>query len=233
MSHGFLNSLKMMSGFLRCRKSLNCGRSSRTTGSLNRSCCDCRSSLNCLMMNCSCSSWKKACCRSCFWKTNWKSGCSCLKMNWKDGCSCLKNFRVRQTWTGVSQLMSCALLKSCAALPNLCFALPKMMSRVMKKVLQRSRRPNSLTLPALSYHCWQLTKNGWRMRLSGLQMGVLPKLCVLPQSVNSSSIRLKSPLAQRLLAQLVTIILGPGSTIAGQIKSLTEKLEKEEAGATA
>ena len=36
-----------------------------------------------------------------------------------------------------------------------------------------------------------------------------------------------------MLAQLVTIILGPGSTIAGQIKSLTEKLEKEQAGATA
>ncbi len=43
----------------------------------------------------------------------------------------------------------------------------------------------------------------------------------------------KIPDRQGMLAQLVTIILGPGSTIAGQIKSLTEKLEKEEAGATA
>jgi large subunit ribosomal protein L10 len=43
----------------------------------------------------------------------------------------------------------------------------------------------------------------------------------------------KIPDRAGMLAQLVTIILGPGSTIAGQIKSLTEKLEKEEAGATA
>lgn len=43
----------------------------------------------------------------------------------------------------------------------------------------------------------------------------------------------KIPDRKGMLAQLVTIILGPGSTIAGQIKSLTEKLEKEEAGATA
>ena len=43
----------------------------------------------------------------------------------------------------------------------------------------------------------------------------------------------KIPDRAGMLAQLVTIILGPGSTVAGQIKSLTEKLEKEEAGATA
>ncbi len=43
----------------------------------------------------------------------------------------------------------------------------------------------------------------------------------------------KIPDRQGMLAQLVAIILGPGSTIASQIKSLTEKLEKEEAGATA
>lgn len=43
----------------------------------------------------------------------------------------------------------------------------------------------------------------------------------------------KIPDRKGMLAQLVAIILGPGSTIAGQIKSLTEKLEKEEAGATA
>lgn len=42
----------------------------------------------------------------------------------------------------------------------------------------------------------------------------------------------KIPDRKGMLAQLVSIILGPGSTIAGQIKTLTEKLEKE-AGATA
>lgn len=43
----------------------------------------------------------------------------------------------------------------------------------------------------------------------------------------------KIPDRQGMLAQLVAIILGPGSTIAGQLKSLTEKLEKEQAGASA
>ena len=43
----------------------------------------------------------------------------------------------------------------------------------------------------------------------------------------------KIPDRAGMLAQLVTIILGPGSTIAGQLKSLTEKLEKEQAGASA
>ena len=42
-----------------------------------------------------------------------------------------------------------------------------------------------------------------------------------------------SKIPDRMLAQLVAIILGPGSTIAGQLKSLTEKLEKEQAGASA
>ncbi|MFA6342015.1 MAG: 50S ribosomal protein L10 [Fibrobacteraceae bacterium] len=37
----------------------------------------------------------------------------------------------------------------------------------------------------------------------------------------------KIPDRKGMLAQLVTIILGPGSTIAGQLKTITEKLEKE------
>ncbi len=37
----------------------------------------------------------------------------------------------------------------------------------------------------------------------------------------------KIPDRKGILAQLVTIILGPGSTIAGQLKTITEKLEKE------
>jgi len=37
----------------------------------------------------------------------------------------------------------------------------------------------------------------------------------------------KIPDRKGMLAQLVTIILGPGSTIGGQLKTLTEKLEKE------
>lgn len=39
----------------------------------------------------------------------------------------------------------------------------------------------------------------------------------------------KIPDRKGMLAQLVTIVLGPGSTIAGQIKTLQEKLEKETA----
>jgi len=37
----------------------------------------------------------------------------------------------------------------------------------------------------------------------------------------------KIPDRKGMLAQLVTIILGPGSTIAGQLKTITEKLEEE------
>jgi large subunit ribosomal protein L10 len=41
----------------------------------------------------------------------------------------------------------------------------------------------------------------------------------------------KIPDRKGMLAQLVSIILGPGATIAGQLKSLTEKLEKQDSQA--
>ena len=41
----------------------------------------------------------------------------------------------------------------------------------------------------------------------------------------------KIPDRAGMLAQLVSIILGPGATIAGQLKSLTEKLEKQDSQA--